>query len=151
MDSPYYDFTASDDATVFWFESIWQDDVIKKQIKISATSIPNFYALALVDLMADGSLSDVNRPRHGNVEKVLATVLQTMLVFMDKHPDSTIFFMGSTPARTRLYQIAIQRELESAESIFSIQGLIKGSFYDFQPGNQYEGFVVTRKTSRLIR
>ena len=147
MDGPHYNFTASDDATVFWFESIGEGNVVEKQIKISPTSFPNFYTLALVDVMADGSLSDTNRPRQGDVEKVLATVLQTVLVFTEKNPDSTVFFTGSTPARTRLYQMAIVRELEAAKSMFDIQGLIGGLFYDFQSGTPYEGFAITRKSN----
>ena len=146
MDSPFYEFSMSEDATFYEFDSIGEEMTVRKQIKFSASQIPDFYWLALVDVLEDGSVSDSSRPRQGNVEKVLATVLQTMLAFFKRYPTASVAFSGSTDTRTRLYSVAIVRELNNARDMFMIQGYIDGVFEDYTPGRQYAGFAISLKS-----
>jgi len=146
MDSPFYEFSMSEDATFYEFDSIGEEMTVCKQIKFSASQIPDFYWLALVDVLEDGSVSDSSRPRQGNVEKVLATVLQTMLAFFKRYPTASVAFSGSTDTRTRLYSVAIVRELNNARDMFMIQGYIDGVFEDYTPGRQYAGFAISLKS-----
>ncbi len=148
MDGPYYDFTASDDATVFWFKSTNGDKIIEKEVRYTATFLPDMYSLALVDVLSDGTVSDVSRPRQGDVEKVLATVIQTIHTFLATRPTATVAFAGSTDARTRLYQIAIVRELSKVESAFVLQGYLNGAFENFVPGTVYAAFAIRLKQSK---
>ncbi len=145
MDSPFYEFSTSEDATFYEFDSIGEEKIVCKQVKFSPSQIPDFYWLALVDVLEDGSVSDSSRPRQGDVEKVLATVLQTMLVFFKKYPTASVAFSGSTDTRTRLYNMAIIRELNNARDTFMIQGYVDGLFEDYTPGRQYAGFAVSLK------
>ncbi len=145
MDSPYYTFTASDDATVFWFESANNDKIVEKEVRYTATFLPDMYSLALLDVLPDGTVSDVSRPRQGDVEKVLATVIQTIHTFLATRPTATVAFAGSADARTRLYQIATVRELSKVESMFVLQGYLNGTFENFVPGIIYAAFAIRLK------
>ena len=53
----------------------------------------------------------------------MATVIQTLLYFFDIYPEAYVLFSGSTPERTRLYQIIIARELTYAAATFSFWGM----------------------------
>ena len=58
------------------------------------------------------------------MEKVIATVVQTLFVFFEKYPDNDVYFEGSTLSRTRLYRIILSKELTDAKKVFVIQGFI---------------------------
>ena len=135
----------SEDATFYEFGSIGEEKVVCKQVKFSPSQIPDFYWLALVDVLEDGSVSDSSGPRQGDVEKVLATVLQTMLAFFKKYPTASVAFSGSTDTRTRLYNMAIVRDLNNARDTFLIQGYVDGLFEEYTPGRRYAGFAVSLK------
>ncbi|HEY8970362.1 MAG TPA: hypothetical protein VIM64_14760, partial [Puia sp.] len=52
-------------------------------------------------------IDDSIRSNNGDRDKILATVAATAIDFTNKFPNAVIYTEGSTPARTRLYQIAI--------------------------------------------
>jgi hypothetical protein len=131
----------------FEFDSVGIQRTVRKVIRYAQTVIPDFYTLALFDKLETGVLSDSSRTNQGDMEKVLATVLQTVFVFLSKHPDATVVFTGSTPARTRLYQIAISKEIFKVKHLFAIQGFTDGNFEDFEFGKGYEGFAISSKKS----
>lgn len=79
------------------------------------------------------------------MEKVLATVFRTMEIFFKNYPDFGIAFSGSTLERTRLYRIAITRELESALKLFNIMGVRDGLLYSFEPNIEFDAFLFTLK------
>jgi hypothetical protein len=54
---------------------------------------------------------------------VLATIAWTIKKFFDVYPGERIYFKGSTEIRTRLYQLAISRNLDSLREEFNIPGL----------------------------
>ena len=87
--------------------------------------------------LPDGTLKDM--------ETILATVFRTFNVFFGAYPHCQIFFMGSTPARTRLYQIAIARELTQALDLFHIKGLTNDGFELFVANKTYQAFVFSLK------
>lgn len=79
------------------------------------------------------------------METVLATVFQTFNQFFKQYPDCQIIFMGSTPARTRLYQIAINRELKKALEMFEIKGFTGEKFEPLTVNKSYIAFVFALK------
>jgi hypothetical protein len=58
--------------------------------------------------------------------KVLATVAETVSIFMDNYPSASVYAEGSTFVRTRLYRISISNHLEAINKRFEVQGMIKG-------------------------
>ena len=68
-----------------------------------------------------------------------------MIDFTNKFPDAIIYTEGSTPARTRLYQMGIASNLEEISKDFEIEGYIHDAWEPFQKGHNYEAFLARRK------
>src|SRR5690606_15615411 len=67
-----------------------------------------FYNLAFGDWDEQrGMINDSVKSNNGDRQKILITVAQTVFKFMEHNPNITIVAQGSTPARTRLYQMGI--------------------------------------------
>jgi hypothetical protein len=86
----------------------------------------------------DGSAISNNNDR----DKVLATVASTVLDFMLRYPDCSIFIKGITPSRTRLYQMGISANFEELNKQFHISGFINGKWESFRKIVNYEAFLV---------
>jgi hypothetical protein len=89
--------------------------------------------------------NDSNRSNNGDRDKVLATVASTALNFTDQFPDARLFAEGSTPARTRLYQMGISHNLLEINKKFEVKGFIGEQWEIFQHGRNYAAFLITRK------
>ena len=148
MDQPFYPFTFQQEALRFEFVSVGKRE-IKKAILYSATNIPNLYSLTLSDIRDDNSLDIHATSNNGDMPKILATASQTIYHFFSHYPGSIIGFTGSTPSRTRLYQIAIARELDQALDRFKIWGIRADNSRPepFQRNSSYKSFFITLKMS----
>ena len=80
------------------------------------------------------------------MEKVLATVIQTIQTFLGHYPHAKIAFSGSTPKRTHLYSIILNKEIEKVQSNLKILGLNDEGLVPFERNQKYEGFVILKKT-----
>ena len=78
-------------------------------------------------------------------DKILATVASTVIDMVALMEDIAIYAEGSTPARTRLYQIAINTNKEEIEGGLNIYGYADEKWQPFESGKNYEAFLVTRK------
>jgi hypothetical protein len=148
MTQPFYQFTSSREALRYEFESIG-DRIIPKVVLFNITDLPGIYSLTLANLLADGSLDDTTVSDNGDMEKILATVFQCMSAFLNDHPTSIVAFSGSSEARTRLYQIAIARELEDVSNRFNIWGLTQDAIEPFQRNKAYDGFMISLKSVNI--
>ncbi len=101
--------------------------------------------MALGDILENGEVSDLTVSNNADMEKVIATIVQTMFCFFEKHPECFIYFKGSTPERTRLYRIIISRELQEASKIFQIYGIIDSEITNFELNCSYDSFVIALK------
>ncbi|MFN3850272.1 MAG: DUF6934 family protein [Spirosomataceae bacterium] len=145
MDKPFYDFKILDEAFRFDFISSSNIREIPKTILYQKTTIANFYNLVLADIQPDGSLDVFSESNNGDMEMILATVVQTMLVFTAYYPKASIVFTGSTPSRTRLYQIVLSKEIDKSKATFEILGLKDDKLSPFEKNQTYEGFVISKK------
>ncbi|MCU0338343.1 MAG: hypothetical protein MUE30_00535 [Spirosomaceae bacterium] len=144
MQSEYYNFQANSDALFFEFQSVSETKIINKIIVYTPIpNSPNFYNLALGDVLDNGEISDLTISNNDDLDKVIATVIQTMFRFFEKYPENYIYFKGSTPERTRLYRIIISKELNQAQKIFEIYGMINATLRPFELNCPYESFVIT--------
>jgi len=90
-------------------------------------------------------LDDSSRSNNGDRDKVLATVAFTALDFTNQFPNAQIVVEGSTPARTRLYQMGIAYNLLEINEYFEIMGLLDNSWKPFERGRNYSAFLIKRK------
>ena len=141
MNEPAYPFRNSADRMTFVFQSVSRYRTITKQVLYDPIDDP-FYNLALVDVMPDGRLADDITSDNQDLSKIIATVVQTMLLFAEKYPDKLIYFQGSNDVRTRFYRILIGRELEQATRLFFVYGKKSSDEYEiFVPNYPYIGFA----------
>jgi len=94
----------------------------------------------LTGIISDAVITD-NKDR----DVVLATVANTVNSFCDHYGNHYIYVEGSSPSRTRLYQMSIARILKEISIEFDIYGLRGGDFYKFEPNVNYDAFLVKRK------
>ncbi len=90
-------------------------------------------------------LSDTIKTNNGDRDKVLATVAFTVYEFTTRYPNVWILMQGSTPVRTRLYQIAINLYYDEIVAEFTILGFKNEDWIPFEKNVNYDGFLLNRK------
>lgn len=145
MDKPFYDFDILEDAFRYEFVSVGHLN-IKKIIVYQTTNLPDFYSLTLADILPNGELDVFSESKNGDMEKVLATVVQTIQIFLLRYPNAKIAFSGSTPKRTRLYGIILNKEIEKVKASFQFLGLNNEGLVAFEKNQKYDRFVILKKT-----
>ena len=108
-------------------------------------SLPGFYNLGFGDLSGEGELSDEVVTNNGDMSKVLATVVSTLFVFLEVNPTATVFFKGSTPFRTKLYQRIIQSNLVDVGSMLIVSGIKHGTEEAFTNRTEYDSFLIRKR------
>ena len=85
--------------------------------------------------------------KTNNKDKILATVAITALSFFEKHPNTIIYFEGSSPSRIRTYQMALNRHSEILEKDFMIRGYIEDNYLlkEFKKDKNYVAFLIEKK------
>lgn len=146
MKIPSYNFESSPDALRFEFDSISSQKQIRKVVEYTPLpQNPNIYNLGFGDLKEDGNIDDLVVSDNKDMERVLATVIQTIFTFFESRPKNTILFLGSTESRTRLYQIAIARNIDEMGGMLQIRGIRNAEIEEFVKGINYEGFLINLK------
>ncbi|GAB3800820.1 hypothetical protein GCM10028819_26880 [Spirosoma humi] len=144
MTHPFYDFAVSEKAVRFDFVSVGVK-IIPKVIIFDFIYEPNIFNLVLADILPNGEIDIKTISDNGDRNKILATVAQAIVLFFDAHPDAWVLFTGSTPARTRLYRIAIHLELHTVVNQFNVYGISNGQLERFQPNRPYDRFAFSKK------
>jgi hypothetical protein len=103
------------------------------------------YNLFLGHVLPTGDLCDMTVSNNGDMDKIISTVIQTMLIFLKAHPPKSIYFTGSNDARVRLYRVVVSRELSEAKKYFEIYGMNALDAEPFKVNVNYDGFLVELK------
>jgi hypothetical protein len=61
------------------------------------------------------------------------------------HPGAVLFAEGSTPARTRLYQMGIRSNWHAISPSFDVLGLTTAGWEPLAPNNNYKAFALKAK------
>ena len=143
-----YQLKAEEELTRFEFISEGPRGTFRKLIEFQGTFDPDVFNLAFGDKHSvTGSLDDLAVTDNGDTEKVLATVVAAVYTFLTQHPTAYVYAQGSTSARTRLYRMGINRFYEEMRQDFFLYGRIGEDFLDFEPDQEYEGFLAQRRLS----
>lgn len=84
---------------------------------------------------------------NGDGDKVLRTAAGIIYDFTAFHMGAAVFIKGSTPARTRTYQMGINKFWDEINPHFEVLGKIKDKWDPFEKGVNYEAFIGRRKAS----
>lgn len=151
MKYPKYEYSADEELYYFEFTSVGIKGEIKKIIEYSKMNVSNVYNLAFGDYDENtDSINDKVITNNGDSQKVLATVASSVYAFTAKYQDSWIFATGSNEARTRLYRMGITNNLIEIRQDFYVYGMkMDETFEEFIVGEDYLGFLVTRKNKNI--
>ena len=151
MKSEKYETLYDNSNNLYEFLSIGPKGIIKKVIqfeKINGIN-KNIYNLTLGDLNEIGRINDLVVSNNNDTAKVLYTVAFTILEFANRFPNASVLIEGSTNSRTRLYQMAIGKNVEEINKFFDIKGLKNGYWENFKPGINFEAFLIKYKPIKL--
>lgn len=145
-----YDFEANETFDRFTFESRGKNGIIKKTVYYDARfRLPNgevIYNLGFGDWNdVTNNSTDTSVSNNGDRNKVLATVAFTLLEFNEKNGSIPVYAEGTTPAKTRLYQMGVNAHLQEIQTLFNVYGRLNGIWEAFKPGCNYEAFLVIKK------
>ena len=146
MNIPHYNY-ATKDFRQYEFVSRGPKGDIKKLVAYTKIQdAPVMYNLAFGDENPKtGLLDDGVKSNNEDRDKVLATVANTIINFSDHYGNHLIYATGSSPARTRLYQMSIAAMINKINVDFDVYGVIDLVAYPFQKNINYDAFVVKRK------
>jgi hypothetical protein len=146
-----YEFNANRDFTMFEFWSEGPRGRIRKVVRYARLNEringETLYSLSFGDPLELGDQNMYHvRSNNRDRDKVLATVAFTALEFALRHPEGKILIRGSTPARTRLYQMGINANWAYVGELFRLEGFRCGRYEEFMRGRNYHYFLAKRKS-----
>ena len=147
MDLERYPSFTSNDYQDYEFYSEGPKGKVKKIIRYEKVNEkPIIYNLAFGDEDEEtGRINDTAVTNNQDRDMVLATVASTIIDFTNHYGNHLILAEGSTPARTRLYQMGISSIWEEISTDFEVYGLREGDWHEFKRGVNYDAFLVKRK------
>ncbi len=137
---------------LFTFLSVSDELIIPKAVAYVPIERDSskYYNFGFGDLVIDPStneftIDDKVESNNGDVKKVFYTVVSTLDVFFDLHPDSTVYIEGSTRQRMDVYQGLIRRHWKEIEPIYDVLGFRDDQLEPFNHRVQYEYVLISRK------
>lgn len=152
MNLEKYEYNADPQFTNFKFESVGPNGVIKKIVRYEMVSSLSVLDGNPVINVAFGDWNEENSSIDDTVvsdnkdkDKILATVASTIAKYVEENGGFPVYAIGSTPAKTRLYQMGINAHRPEIEKLFRVYGRLKGKWEGFKPGINYEAFLGFKK------
>lgn len=138
-----YPLVSTNEHLTYEFLSEGPNGSIKKVVYFEEIG-DNLFNLAFGDWSEfEQGINDKVRSNNHDRDKVMATVAATVIEFIKHYPKAIIFAKGSTPARTRLYQIGIFSNWHEISQLFVIEGLINGVWQPFEKHINYHAFMAS--------
>lgn len=140
-----YQYTADKTFMVYSFLSNGPCGPIQKIATFTSIG-ENIYNFGFGDYdTQSNNISDTAVSNNKDVDIIMGTVGSIIYDFTNIFPKALIFIQGSTPARTRLYQVNLNKHCERIDPLYEIWGLLKKEWVPFQKGINYEAFIGYRK------
>lgn len=148
MNFERYDFLMNENLLDFEFESLGPKGKIIKIVRFSPQNTRGiaYFNLGLGDLVpGTGRIDDRSISDNKDRDKILATIAAIVLTFMQYFPDALVYAKGSTPSRTRLYQMAILANWKEIEPWLEIYGFVDEGWQKISRNVNYVAFLALRK------
>lgn len=148
MNLERYEYSVNHRLLSFEFYSEGPNGRIKKVIQFTPVNVDGttYFHIAFGDLNSDDkTLDDLVISNNGDRNKILATVAHVILDFTEEFPDMMVFARGSTPARTRLYQMGLTNNWLEVEKLLTVLGYANDQWEPFQKDVHYEALMIIRK------
>lgn len=151
----YENISTSTDRHEFKFVSTGIKGNLKKLVQYTPfDNNEDIYNLALGTILDDGSIDYETLSKNGDRNKILATIASTAYIFSEFYPYKKIFLSEDIPAKTRLYQMAINDSYLELCQNFKIQAykaikengvVVKYELEELRKGTNYDAFLFTKK------
>jgi hypothetical protein len=107
-----------------------------------------YYNLGFGDLTIEREgyrVDDKVESNNGDVKKVFYTVVSTLAIFFEMHPESTVRIAGSSPQRTEIYRRLIARHWEQISLLYDVRGFIDNQLELFVDSVKFDYILVSKK------
>jgi hypothetical protein len=141
----YSNLSITDDFSIFEFLSVGPKGIIPKRIEFMPTGYKDVFNLAFGDISNDGELNDVSISGNDDRDKILSTIAYAVDIYLSRYPQRWIYFKGSTPARIRLYRMAIGINFQELTKKYVIYSQIEDGIVRFQKNKPIIGLLIKRK------
>lgn len=148
MNQDRYTFIKVPEIYFYEFFSEGPKGKIKKVVRYRLIEDATFpiYNLGFGDWDEDtNDINDMIITNNHDQQKVLMTVADTIINFIETHPKAFIFIQGSTSSRTRLYQMGIARFWNNIQERYTVIGSVDGNWHTLKKGLNYEAFIISGK------
>ncbi len=148
MGEDVYPFLKVPDEYYYEFYSEGPKGIIKKIIRYRLIQEGQIkvYNLGFGDWNEqEDDVDDLINSNNQDRQRVLATVANTVLDFLNAHPYAVVFARGSTASRTRLYQMNIAAFSDVIAESFIVMGYINGQWQVFKKGINFDAFSIRKK------
>jgi hypothetical protein len=152
MEKPHYPIIMNPENNGFSYEfdSISEHKTIRKGVVyVPYPEDENIYQLAFGNLLDGNRIDVLDKSANHDMEMILATVIRTLLDFLELYPEKSVIFTRSTGSRTRLYRATISKMFDSLQDILSVYGVT----YDlerepFDKNKDYYAFLISLKNGK---
>ena len=140
-----YEYTADKTFKVYSFISYGPKGAIHKIAKFNElyADIYNF-GFGDHDLVS-GAFSDTRISNNEDMSIIMGTLGNIVYDFTNVFPNAKVMIRGTSIARTRLYQMHINRFLPQLEPLFLIYGLRNERWESLKQGRNYDAFLSYRR------
>lgn len=146
MNLPKYEVAISRNRLRYEFFSVGKRGRILKVVEYTNLADLGWWNLGFGDF--DGltsELSDTVVTDNGDGSKVMATVVNTLISFLDDYPDATVVFSGSDERRDRIYKRMVVNYRDEFSSLLIISGLTEdGVASVIEPDTYYFAFLIRK-------
>jgi hypothetical protein len=148
MDLERYEYLTNKSFLDYEFYSEGPNGKVRKVVSYSLrnTNGISYFNLYLGDWNEETKQVDYKAiTNNQDCTKVLATVATTVVEVTSHFPDMAVYAIGSTPSRTRLYQMGILTYWSEIQACLEVYGYRNNSWEPFRKNINYEAFFVKRK------
>lgn len=146
MNKPHYQYQTSADGQYYFFESIGKNTIPKVVGYILRDEASQLVELVFGDLIDDQRIDVMAVSDNQDLALVITTVIGTLADYLERFPEKTVYFQGSTPSRTRLYRAAIAKSLSQIEHLYEVFGILPNDQLEiFNKGHHYQAYIIRKK------
>lgn len=146
-----YNYTADKTFMAYSFFSNGPYGIIQKIARFDKLGM-NLYNFGFGDLdPLTGDISDTVVSNNHDTDIVMGTLGSIVYDFTGIFPEALIMIKGTNAARTRLYQININKHWDRINPVFEMFGLRDDNWEHFKKGINYDAFLGRRKGAFLLR
>lgn len=151
MNLDHYEYTIDRLLLHYRFTSSGPNGDIRKLISFVPKNEggKTFFVLDFGDYFDNEEVDHFAVSDNKDTDRILATIAAAIIEFTSTFPDMGVYAIGSTPARTRLYQMNIRKYWKDIEALLILYGYTNSRWELFQENVNYNAFFVRRKNVTL--